>query len=102
PAFWPQLSNIQLATLLSAYFSCDGGVDGDEVTATTASEALASDIVLALLRFNIHARVNQKHNKIPNKDKRGLYYCIRISGKDDLTKFINDIGFTISAKQAKL
>ena len=41
---------------ISAYFSGDGGVDGQAVTATTASKQLASDLLYALSRFGIWAR----------------------------------------------
>src|SRR4029077_5256065 len=70
PSFWPNLSNHQLADLLSAYFSGDGGVEKDEITAATISQELASDIVYALLRFGIIARTKSRLVKVPNSHRK--------------------------------
>ena len=102
PDFWLNLSNKQLAQILSAYFSTDGGVDGLSVSCTTASQQLASELALALLRFGIAARIRKRLIKIPNKNKRGTYWTIAISGQKFLTLFQNNIGFVLEKKSKKL
>lgn len=102
PPFWMNLSQKKLASLLSAYFTADGGVNGLKISACTASKQLASDIMYALLRFGIIARINKRNIKVPNSSKRNLYYVISISGKESLTIFLNDIGFIIEEKRGKL
>lgn len=102
PLFWMQLSNFHLAALLRAYFSADGGVEGVGVSCTTVSSQLASDIVYALLRFGIVARIRKRKMKIPNSERKGEYYVIKISGKKDLQTFALYINFTLRRKQEKL
>ncbi|MDP3995736.1 MAG: excinuclease ABC subunit UvrB [bacterium] len=102
PKFWPQLSKTHLANLLRAYFSADGGVDGLTVSCTTASQELASDIMYALLRFDIIARSRKRTIKIPNKNTLGKYWTICVSGQKFLKIFQDKIGFSISSKNKKL
>lgn len=104
PPFWPELSNLQLGSILSAYFSADGTIDVKRkvVSATTASHKLASQILYALLRFGIIGRFRKRLIKLPNKNTRNLYFEINISGKKDLRLFLDNIGFTLHQKQIKL
>jgi excinuclease ABC B subunit len=102
PAFWPQLSQVHLAALLRAYFSADGGVDGGEITAATASKKLASDLAYALLRFGINARIKHRLIKLPGRDERRSYWSVRISGRPALTAFRQKIGFTLERKNDAL
>ncbi|MEK9151738.1 MAG: excinuclease ABC subunit UvrB [Patescibacteria group bacterium] len=102
PPFWPQLADGQLAQLLRAYFSADGGVEKAIVSATTVSGALASDILYALLRFGIVARMRRRTVKIPNRDQRGLAWRITISGRENLIRFSKRIGFVLPRKSAAL
>ena len=100
PAFWTRLDNEQLAEILKAYFSGDGGIDGEQMTATTASEDLASDLQLALLRFGINARCRNK--KIRYNGRYRLVYVICISGLSNLAIYAEKIGFCLERKQEKL
>ena len=102
PLFWSQLSNGQLAQLLRAYFSADGGVAHDDVTCTTASRALASEICYALLRFGIVARMRERWMKVPGRNDRRPYWYVRISGQPSLRAFRAQIGFAIAAKNTRL
>ncbi|HZE87720.1 MAG TPA: excinuclease ABC subunit UvrB [Methylomirabilota bacterium] len=102
PPYWLNLSNNHLAEILKGYFSGDGGVDGDKVTALTASRELASDICYALLRFGIIARIGKRMKKLPNSAERYLYYRISVSGQLYLKLFEQYIGFIIKEKQNKL
>src|SRR3989338_8513066 len=106
PSFWPDLSQKQLATLLQTYFNGDGGAfpESGEVIAPTASKQLASDISYALLRFGIWARINKRWSRATNSHNHAgdYYYYIAISGKENLEKFKNHIGFSLPRKQKSL
>lgn len=102
PPFWMNLSNEQLAQMLSGYFSGDGGVEKAVVSASTISEQLASDILYALLRFGIVARLKRRLVKIPNSDRRREVWRIVISGQDNLLRFADQIGFFLDRKQKSL
>jgi len=102
PHFWPQLSNIQLSNLLKAYFSADGGIDGRVISCTTASRELASDIMYALLRFGIIARLRDRNIKIPGKNIWGKYWTISISGKKFIEIFQEKISFSLKRKNESL
>ncbi|MCX6790380.1 MAG: excinuclease ABC subunit UvrB [Candidatus Kaiserbacteria bacterium] len=102
PPFWPMLSDEQLAELLKAYFSADGGVDGVTVSATTVSHELASDILYALLRFGIVGRLGRRMMPVPNKTYRTETWRITISGRDYLRIFSERIGFVLTRKNEKL
>jgi len=104
PAFWPQLANSALAHLLQAYFDGDGTVErASAVTATTASEQLASDVVYALLRFGIWGRIARVWKRAVATNHQGdWYYRITISGQADLRRFSDQIGFSLEYKQQRL
>ena len=102
PHFWPQLSNTQLSNLLRAYFSADGGVESGVISCTTASKELASDIMYALLRFGIIARLRNRRIKIPGKNVWGKYWTVSISGKKFIEIFQEKISFSLNRKNASL
>ncbi|WP_022836502.1 excinuclease ABC subunit UvrB [Salisaeta longa] len=104
PSFWPQLSTDGLGTLLRAYFDGDGTVArANAVTATTASEGLASDLAYALQRMGIWARIRTTTKRATNSAHAGdTYYTVTISGQTDLQRFAKHVGFSIDAKQGRL
>ncbi|NBC18067.1 MAG: hypothetical protein GVY18_12220, partial [Bacteroidetes bacterium] len=104
PPFWPQLSQDALGHVLQAYFDGDGTVGrASAVTATTASARLASDLTYALLRFGIWARIRRRHKRATNADHAGdWYYQVSISGQDNLRRFAEHIGFSMSHKREAL
>ncbi len=104
PAFWPTLSQRQLAELLKAYFEGDGAVTPrNGVVAVTASRQLASDISYALLRFGIRARVYRTWQRATNSKHRGAFYWyLAISGRENLQMFLQGIGFLSKRKQNAL
>lgn len=102
PPFWADLSNEQLAELLKAYFSADGGVERDIVSASTVSEYLASDVAYALLRFGIVARIKKRMVKVPGKNYRNEVWRITISGREFLQSFQEHIGFVLGRKNEAL
>lgn len=88
---------------LSAYFEGDGGVENHEITATTKSKDLVSDLSYLLLRFGVITRIRKKYKAATNtkhKTKRA-YYQITISGQDNIRKFIKSIGFISEKKNGK-
>ncbi len=96
PPFWPSLANEQLGELLRAYFEGDGGVERDGVACSTASHQLASDLLYALLRLGIWARLKRKEvNDRP-------YWVLTVTGNDNLAMFQDRIGFMSRRKQEPL
>jgi excinuclease ABC subunit B len=104
PEFWPELSHASLALLLRAYFDGDGTVDRAlAVSATTASQQLASDLCYALLRYGIWARITRRWKRATNAAHAGdWYYQVTISGQSDLQRFSELIGFSLEYKQTAL
>jgi excinuclease ABC B subunit len=104
PEFWPELADDDLGQLLRAYFDGDGTVGKDsDVTVTTASEQLASDLLYALLKFGIWARLKRVWKRATNTDHAGdWYYKVTISGQANLRLFRQNIGFALPHKYEKL
>ncbi|MDD5083676.1 MAG: excinuclease ABC subunit UvrB [Candidatus Moranbacteria bacterium] len=102
PSFWAQLSNNHLRHILKAYFSGDGGIDSGAITCVTVSKGLASDLLYALSRFGIVARMKKRSVKIPNQDNRTDCWKVFISGKEYLEIFQENIGFSITRKNDSL
>ncbi len=97
------VSDKHSASFLSAYFEGDGGVDGHEISATTKSRGLAGDLAYLLNFFGVIARigkVKKAASNTVNKTKR-TYYRLRISGQDNIRKFIDNIGFISKEKNQK-
>ncbi len=104
PQWFLDLDNNQLATMLSSYMSGDGSVTDNEISITTASNQLASELSYAFLRYGIHARIRTKFKAATNtveKIKR-TYYEVIISGQHDLKIYHDQIGFALKRKQVKL
>lgn len=103
PSFIFSLSNNQISTYLKAYYEGDGGVEAHEITATSKSKNLASDLAYLLLRFGIVARIKTRLKAATNtaaKTKR-TYYRVSISGQDNIKKYIDQIGFISKEKNQK-
>jgi excinuclease ABC B subunit len=103
PYFWPQLNQSQLSLLLSAYFTGDGGVEHDEVTVTTASQQLASELAYALTQFGLWPRIAKRFKRATNSAHKGsLYYRLSISGAELLKLFAENIDFLSERKRVQL
>ncbi len=103
PDFWPQMSDSQLALLLSAYFTGDGGAERESVRVTTASSQLASELAYALARFGIHPRIRRRFQRATNSEDTGdWYYCLSISGQEQLDRFSAHINFLSERKCRRL
>ncbi|MBI3914056.1 MAG: excinuclease ABC subunit UvrB [Chloroflexi bacterium] len=104
PDFWLELSAASLGQLLRAYFDGDGAVGrASDISATTASPRLASDLTYALLRLGMWARVKRRWKRATNSQHSGdWYYSITVSGQANLRRFQQAIGFSIPRKQQAL
>jgi len=94
----------KIAQFLSAYFEGDGGVEHDKICATTKSKQLSSEIAYLLYYFGIIARIQKKTKSTANTEekRKQTYWQISISGKNDLEKFAQEIGFISHGKINKL
>jgi len=88
-------SNDLMAEFLRGYFTGDASA-GPVIEASTKSPELAHQLLYALSRFQIVARVYPKRIK-------GRTYCrICVSGQPNLKRFEDNIGFLDRARQSKL
>lgn len=104
PGILFSLSNKQISHYLQAYHEGDGGVESNSVCATTKSEQLACDLAYLLLRFGIVARLHPKQKYASNtiNKTKATYYQVTISGKDNLLRFAENIGFLTERKNSQL
>ncbi|MBC7093551.1 excinuclease ABC subunit UvrB [Candidatus Bipolaricaulota bacterium] len=96
PFFWPQLSNLQLAEILRAYFDGDGSVEKEGVYCTTASSALAQDLLYALARFGVWARLRTK------RVGARTYWVVAITGGENLRALAENLSFLQEEKNERL
>ena len=95
--------NTAKSAYLRSYFSGDGCVEQHEVTCTTKSKGLASDLSYLLYNFGIITRIHPKFKKATNSNHQGdVYHQLTISGQDNLRKFSTQIGFNLDYKNEKL
>jgi excinuclease ABC B subunit len=100
PPFWPQLSDRQLGVLLSFYFSGDGGVEAEGVSCATVSRQLADDLLWALTRLGIWARL--RHRKVRKPDgSPSSCFVINIWGRENLESFAERVGFALPTKHRR-
>ncbi len=85
---------------LKAYFEGDGTVGKHEITATTKSKALSSDLLYLFTFFGIIARVHITRKRATNvfNSRKRTYYRVTISGQDNIKKYIDQIGFITKRK----
>ena len=89
-----------IAAYLRSYFEGDGGVDGPQITATSKSKKLLSEISYLLLGFGIIARLRKK--TITYKKQKRVFSVLSISGQENLSVFQDNIGFATARKQEAL
>ena len=104
PSFLFNSTNSIIAAYLQAYFEGDGGVEKHQLSATTKSTGLASDVVYLLLRFGIVGRMKITWKAAINTKgrKKAPYYRIIISGQDNIRRFADAIGFLSETKNRRL
>lgn len=103
PTIIYSLTNDQIRYYLQAYFEGDGEIDGHEISCTTKSKGLVSDLAYLLNFFGIIARIGKVKKAASNTERKikRTYYRIRISGQDNIRKFTNNIGFISKEKNQK-
>jgi len=105
---WPFIFNLnkeQIAQYLTAYFEGDGGVENNrEVTATSKSEKLISDISYLLYSFGIVSRIHKTKKRATNAnwEEKKVYWKLSISGQDNLQKFQREVNFISKRKKKAL
>jgi len=97
------LRNTQIAHYLRAYFEGDGTVSEKDVSATSKSPELISDLAYLLLRFGIIGRIRKTFKRATNTNHAGdFYYKLVLSGGKNLSSFAQNIGFLTTIKIQKL
>lgn len=99
------LKKEEIVQFLSAYFEGDGGIEKQiEVTATSKSKKLISEISYLLYYFGIIGRISETKKWPTNSNWKckKTYWKIRISGQDNLRKFAKNINFISKEKRNKL
>lgn len=89
-----------IANFIKSYFEGDGTVGEHEISATTKSKQLASDLSYLLSYFGIITRIRITKKRATNTvgSRKRNYYLISISGQDNIRKYINNIGFVTKRK----
>jgi intein/homing endonuclease len=92
-----------IASFLKAYFEGDGGVENHNISATSKSKQLISQLTYLLKYFGIQARVKPTYKSATNvmNKKKKEYWRLNIYNQNNLTKFKNKINF-FSARKIKL
>lgn len=103
PPFIFTLPNQDIAFYLAAYFEGDGTVHEQEVSCTSKSPELISDIAYLLYRFGIIGRIRTKFKRATNTTHKGdYYYELVISGSKQIQAFSQHIGFLTQVKNQRL
>ncbi len=93
----------RIAEYLRAYFEGDGTVSSKDVSCTSKSKRLISDIAYLLLFFGIIGRIHAKHKRATNATHAGdTYYELTVSGAAYLRVFADQIGFLTGRKEGAL
>jgi len=107
PAWLFGCSSSIIGAFLRGYFSGDGSISGHVIEASTMSKKLAEDVMLALARLGIFARMRKRYCKpkklsIARPDYRtpeGWQYRVCISKASQVLRFATKVGFIQSYKQ---
>ena len=84
-----------LRSFLRAYFDCDAEVEANGVVLSTASKEMAEQISYALAGLGIVAKVRSK------TVKGCTYYYVVISGSENISRFLSEVGFSVEEKKRK-
>jgi intein/homing endonuclease len=107
PAWLFGCSSSVIGAFLRGYFSGDGSISGHVIEASTMSKRLAEDVMLALARLGIFARMRKRYCKsktlsIARPDyltPGGWQYRVCISKASEVRRFATKVGFIQSYKQ---
>lgn len=93
------LSKKRIAEYLRAYFEGDGTVSSKDVSCTSKSKQLVSDIAYLLLYFGIIGRIHVKQKRATNSHDTGdTYYELTVSGATQIKAFADHVGFLTKRK----
>lgn len=105
PSFIFDLSNRQISQLLKAYFEGDGSIylqgkkKSYEISVTSKSKNLISQLSYVLLRFQIPSRVKSSYKRATNSHHLGdIYHTLIISGRRNVQTYLQKIGFVTKGK----
>jgi len=92
------------AKFIQGYFDGDGGVENNQICATSKSKQLINQLSYLLNFFNIHTRLKPKIKYASNtkQKKPRKYWQIAISGGKNIRNFKKKINFSIDYKKKKL
>ncbi len=102
PDFVLTASDETVSRFLRTYFDCEGNLNRKQVEVTTASKDIANALSHMLLRFGIVARITEKEKYAANTEEQKvrIYQTLTISGKRQVERFREEIGFSIEEKSA--
>ncbi|AEK73595.1 replication factor C small subunit [Thermococcus sp. 4557] len=84
-----------LRSFLRAYFDCDAGVEHNGIILSTASKEMAEQVSYALAGLGVVAKVRGK------AIKGRTYYYVVISGSENISRFLREVGFSVEEKRRK-
>lgn len=104
PKFFLNLSLREKKSYLRAYFDAESSVDKKCIELLSASIKSINQINNLLLNFGIHSRISKKTSYARNSPNPKIkdYYRLTISGRDNLIKFKEEIGFLLNYKMENL
>lgn len=95
-------SEEEIPEFLNGYFSGDGHVSENSVSATTASRELALNVFDMLLMQNIQPRLKRTSKGIKKTGFKGNYFIVSVYGQENLKKLVQKISFVHKEKSEKL
>ncbi len=84
-----------LRSFLRAYFDCDAGVESNGIVLSTASREMAEQVSYALAGLGVVAKVRSR------VVKGCTYYYVAISGSENISRFLSEVGFSAGEKRRK-
>ncbi|WP_258083703.1 replication factor C small subunit [Thermococcus thermotolerans] len=84
-----------LRSFLRAYFDCDAGVERNGIVLSTASREMAEQVAYALAGLGITAKLRER------RVKGKSYHYVVISGSENVSRFLREIGFSVETKRRK-
>lgn len=84
-----------LRSFLRAYFDCDAGVERNGIILSTASREMAEQVSYVLAGLGVVAKVRSR------TVKGRPYYYVVISGSENISRFLSEVGFSVEEKKRK-
>lgn len=88
---------------LKTFFDCEGSMEDHEITLSSASEEIVTQLSFMLLEFGVATRFRDSWKQATNSDsEKKKYFELVISGVDQMSAFSEEIGFGMERKQKRL